>query len=316
MNKPKLYFIVGPTATGKTAAGVHLAKCLNGEIISADSMQIYRRMDIGTAKPSQAERAGIVHHMMDIVEPDASYSAAQFQQDAKKAIADVFSQGKAAIVVGGTGLYIDSLIKPLDFSVAPSDERIRKKWEDYLQEKGTQALHERLTEVDPGMASTLHPNNTRRIIRALEIYEISGKAMSAQSSLDEEEFELPYKPILVGLTMERSLLYERINQRVDAMLEQGLLAEIDGLLKAGLSPQAQSMKAIGYKELVPVLNHDMNLGDAVELLKRNSRRYAKRQWTWFMANKAIHWIDTQQYATSATLFDEILSYCLGNDTQK
>ena len=289
--KQKVYFVVGPTASGKTAAAVELAQQLDGEVVSADSMAIYRGMDIGTAKPTQQEMRGIPHHMLDCVDPARPYSVSEYKEDAQRCIADILSRGKAPIVCGGTGLYVNALIFPLDFTAVTSNEAIRAKWEDY--------------------ARTVHPNNVRRVIRALEIYECTGVAKSAQASL-ERPAELPYEPVLMGITMERAALYARCDKRVEEMLRRGLCGEVENLLRVGLSPDAQSMQGIGYKELAAAILGKTSMQQAEELIRRNTRHLAKRQLTWFRANDKIRWFDATNSQERAKLCERMTAYSLGN----
>ena len=309
--KHKVLFVVGPTASGKSDAAVELALRLNGEVVSADSMAIYESMDIGTAKPSTDEQRGVKHHMIDCVDPACAYSVSEYKDDAQKCIAEISARGKLPIVCGGTGLYINALTMPLDFTAVKSDERIRAKWEAYAAEHGNEALHDRLKAVDPVSAEQIHYNNVRRVVRALEIYECTGIAKSAQASLDKP-FELPYEPILMGITLDRAELYRRCDLRVDKMLERGLLKEVQALLDGGLSPEAQSMQGIGYKELVWALRGDVTMAEAVELLKRNTRHLAKRQLTWFRANDKIRWFEATTAQQREKLCRQMESYSLGN----
>lgn len=288
--KERLIVIVGPTAVGKTKTGIELAKALNGEVISGDSMQIYRGMDIGTAKISKDEMEGIPHHLIDIKDPCDSFSAAEFQERAKTCITDINKRGKLPIIVGGTGLYIRSVTHKYMFSTASGDEHYREKLEDLLSEKGADWLYAILQEKDPESATRIHPNNVRRVIRALEIYHVTGKTMTETLKEQEQSQESPYDLRLIGLSMERHLLYERINERVDQMMSQGLLAEAERLYREGVR-DCQSVQAIGYKEIYEYLDGRMTLEEAVELLKRNSRRYAKRQYTWFRNQMDVQWFD-------------------------
>lgn len=309
--KQKVYFVVGPTASGKTAAAVELAQQLDGEVVSADSMAIYRGMDIGTAKPTQREMRGIPHHMLDCVDPARPYSVSEYKEDAQRCIADILSRGKAPIVCGGTGLYVNALIFPLDFTAVKSNEAIRAKWEAYAAEHGNAALHEQLRRVDAPSADAIHPNNVRRVIRALEIYECTGVAKSAQASL-ERPAELPYEPVLMGITMERAALYARCDKRVEEMLRRGLCGEVENLLRGGLSPDAQSMQGIGYKELAAAILGKTSMQQAEELIRRNTRHLAKRQLTWFRANDKIRWFDATNLQERAKLCERMTAYSLGN----
>lgn len=309
--KQKVYFVVGPTASGKTDAAVALAERLNGEIVSADSMSIYRRMNIGTAKPSPEEQRGVAHHMIDCVEPSQPYSVSEYKEDAQRWIEDILSRGHAPIVCGGTGLYVNALIYPLDFTSVKSDEKIRAKWESFAAEHGNEALHAQLRKVDEKSALEIHPNNVRRVVRALEIYECTGVAKSAQASM-EQPFELPYEPIVMGITLDRAQLYARCDQRVEIMMRRGLQKEVEDLLEEGISPAAQSMQGIGYKELVRAVQGEISLSEAVELIKRNTRHLAKRQLTWFRANDKIRWFDVTDAENREKLYTQMEEYSLGN----
>ncbi|HHZ01856.1 MAG TPA: tRNA (adenosine(37)-N6)-dimethylallyltransferase MiaA [Tissierellia bacterium] len=284
----KIIVIVGPTAVGKTYVSVELAKKLNTEIISADSMQIYRGMDVGTAKITEEEKQGIKHHMIDLVNPDEDYSVSDFKRDAEEIIDRLLIEGKIPIVVGGSGLYINSLIYDLDFGKAKSDEKIRKYYYSYYKEHGEDALYEKLLKIDPESAKKIHKNNVKRVIRALEVFHLTGKKFS-QLSTNIRKGSSKYNCIIIGLSMERELLYERINERVDEMLSQGLVEEVSNLLEKGYSKNLVSMRGIGYKEIVEYLEGTMDFEEAVNILKRNTRRFAKRQYTWFLKDKNIKW---------------------------
>ncbi|MCK6257094.1 tRNA (adenosine(37)-N6)-dimethylallyltransferase MiaA [Fictibacillus sp. KIGAM418] len=288
--KERLFVIVGPTAVGKTKTGIELAKAFDGEIISGDSMQIYRSMDIGTAKISKEEMEGIPHHLIDIKDPCDSFSAAEFQELARTSISDINKRGKVPIIVGGTGLYIRSVTHQYEFSSAPGDESYRQELEELAREKGEVHVHALLEKNDPKSAGKIHPNNIRRVIRALEIYHSTGKTMSDTLAEQQTHEESPYELVLIGLSMERELLYERINQRVDEMVASGLVEEAHRLYSEGVH-DCQSVQAIGYKEIYEYLEGRLTLDEAVELLKRNSRRYAKRQYTWFRNQMDIEWFD-------------------------
>lgn len=287
--KQPLLVLVGPTAVGKTQLSLDLAKAWNAEIISGDSMQVYKEMDIGTAKLPLAERQGIVHHLIDICEPEEAYSVADFQQHCREAIAAISARGKLPFIVGGTGLYVESVCYGFEFSENGSDPAFREEQQRYAEEHGPDALHARLAEVDPRSAGRLHPNDQRRIIRALEIYHLSGETMSAQ--LERQKKESPYELCIVGLTMDRKVLYSRIEQRIDQMLEDGLVEEVRGLLDRGVTTDCIAMQGLGYKEIVMYLRGECTLEAAVELLKRDTRRFAKRQLSWFRHMKDIEWID-------------------------
>ena len=285
----KVIVIAGPTATGKTALSVRLAKELGGEIVSADSIQIYKKLDIGSAKPTEEEKCGIPHYLMDFVEADGAYSVADYVRDAKEKIDDILSRNKLPIIVGGTGLYISSLVDNVEFSDSEQDLSVRKRLQEELLQVGPEAMHKRLEAVDPESAAAIHPNNTKRVIRALEIFETTGKtrtAYEAESKLNKS----PYDFCLVALNCERELLYERINRRVDIMVEQGLFDEVERLLGEGILPDAQSMQGIGYKEAVMAVAGEISKEESIELIKKNSRNYAKRQLTWFKRGEYA-WFD-------------------------
>ncbi|SDL97400.1 tRNA dimethylallyltransferase [Bacillus sp. OK048] len=307
-SKQKLLVIIGPTAVGKTKLSIELAKQYNGEIISGDSMQIYRGMDIGTAKIKIEEMEGIPHHLIDIKEPEESFSVAEFQQLVRAKIAEITSKGKLPIIVGGTGLYIQSVIYDYQFSDAPADEKLRLQLEERAMEIGYEALHDELTKIDPESARQIHPNNVRRVIRALEIYHCTGKIMSEHQN--NQQPDLLYETALIGLTMEREKLYERINTRVELMVSAGLLEEVSQLHKQGIR-DCQSIQAIGYKEIYDYLDGKVSLSEAVENLKQNSRRYAKRQLTWFRNKMGVEWFDLSNALDLSKKITEISHYVEG-----
>lgn len=289
IRKPKVLVVVGPTASGKTALGVALAKKLDGEIISADSMQIYKYMNIGTAKVTLEEMQGIPHYLVDFVSPDEDFSVAKYKATALEAIETILSKGKLPIIIGGTGLYINSLSLPWDFQRKDNDEKIRWRLSAEAEVMGKEALYDRLKLVDPTTAAIVHPNNLNRIIRALEIYELTGKP---KSYFDEEtkKQEVPYDYVMLGLDWDRETLYSRINRRVDLMIEEGLIDETKMLIERGYDWNLTALKAIGYKELKPYLEGTSSLAEAVTILKRDSRHYAKRQMTWFRKDQRIQWL--------------------------
>ena len=293
MQKPFIPIIAGPTASGKTSLSIEIAKRFNGEIVSADSMQIYKTMDIATAKPDEAEMQGIPHHLIGIIEPDEEFSVAEYKTRAIKAIDDIISRGKMPIVVGGTGFYIDTLMNNTEFlDYVKSD--IRTVLERRNEEEGAEKLLQELSEVDPVTAEKLHINDTKRIIRALEVYYSTGKTISEQRELSHLT-ESPYSWCLIGLNADnRQCLYDRINLRVDIMLENGLLDEARSFFSSEVSHTA--VQAIGYKELKPFLDGQKSLDDAVEKLKMETRRYAKRQLTWFRRYENINWFMTDRYS--------------------
>lgn len=302
--KKRLLIIAGPTAVGKTDIGIILAGRLGGEIISADSMQIYKNMNIGTAKPSPEERQGIEHHMIDIINPDEDFSVAEFQKLAKDIIDDLVLNKKLPIIVGGTGLYISSLIYDMDFTKSISNWQLRKELQDEAKSMGNEYVHNKLKAIDPDLASRIHPNNIRRVIRAIEVYYETGDIIGDFSKdivLNDE-----YEPFLVGLTRNRKELYDRINIRVDIMIEQGLVEEVRNLLSSGYSENLVSFKGLGYKEIVGYLKGEYDLDEAVRILKRNTRRYAKRQLTWFRRYSNINWYNVSDYQTDENLIEHII----------
>ncbi|WLD95236.1 tRNA (adenosine(37)-N6)-dimethylallyltransferase MiaA [Alkalihalobacillus sp. AL-G] len=285
MTKPTLVAVVGPTAVGKTKTSIELAKTFAGEIVNCDSMQIYREMDIGTAKIKPDEMEGIPHHLFDICMPDEEYSVAEYQHDANEVIDEIHGRNHLPIMVGGTGLYVRAVAHNYQFDETPRNPDYREELEKYVDDCGADALHDRLTKVDSERAKQIHPNNTRRVIRALEIFQMTGSAFSSK-----HEPESPFNLALVGLTMERDLLYERINHRVDLMVEEGLFDEVKKLYEANIQ-NTQSVQAIGYKEIYRYFDGGYSREKAIETLKRNSRRYAKRQLTWFRHQLDVEWFD-------------------------
>ncbi len=304
----KLLVIIGPTAVGKTKLSIEMAKCFNGEIISGDSMQIYRGMDIGTAKIRKDEMEGIPHHLIDIKEPDENFSVAEFQTLVRAKIKEIAEKGKLPIIVGGTGLYVQSVIYDYQFSDASGDDEFRRLLEERANREGNEALYKELIEVDPESAAEIHPNNLRRVIRALEIFHLTGK--TRQEFQKSQVPDLLYQTALVGLTMERDKLYERINARVDLMMQEGLFEEVKGLYGQGLR-DCQSIQAIGYKEIYDYLDGKISLEQAVENLKQNSRRYAKRQLTWFRNKMEVEWFDVTNVNSFAKKIMEISQYVEG-----
>ena len=284
------WVLTGPTASGKTSLSIRLAKAFQCEIICMDSMQIYRGMDIGTAKPTMAEMDGIPHHMLDVADPRENYSVAQYQQAAEDVAQEILQRGKQPLFVGGTGLYLRALRHPMGMGQVAADDALREALQQEADAPGgKEALHYRLAMIDPDTAERLPLNDVRRVIRALEVYELTGVPFSKQPQV---EGEARFRYRVATLTMERSLLYRRIEQRVDAMMEQGLPNEIKGLLDAGVPADAQAMKAIGYKELIPALRGDISMEEAVAALKQSTRHYAKRQLTWMRREEDVCWVDS------------------------
>ena len=302
----RIVVIVGPTASGKTGLSVALAKALNGEVISADSMQIYRGMDIGTAKVTVREMDGIRHHMIDVAEPEEPFSAARYVELADPVLRDVLRRGKTAVIAGGTGLYVDALIQGRAFAPYPATGR-RESLEREADARGMEFMMARLRQVDPDSALRLHVSDRKRILRALEVYEETGRTIT-EHNRETQRVPNKYYPVWLGLDfVRREDLYRRIDRRVDEMLRQGLLAEIRGLLDRGISQSCTAMQAIGYKEFLPVLRGTCGLEDAVAAVKQGSRRYAKRQLTWFRRNSAIHWI----FQSDPPDFSKVLEEALG-----
>ena len=301
--KIRVAAVVGPTASGKTALGVEIAKALNGEVISADSMQIYRGMDIATAKPTAEEMQGIPHHLIDFLDRGTSFSVADYVELAGKAIRDVDSRGNLPVIVGGTGLYISSLLENIKFADIECDENLRMRLENEAAEKGNEYLFEKLKIADPETAAELHPNNLVRVIRALEVFELTGKKLSRYKAESRSE-ETPYDSVIIGLSYsDRQKLYDRINRRVDIMIESGLVDEARAVYESGNMKTAGN--AIGYKELIPYFRNECSLEECVEKIKQETRRYAKRQLTWFRKNAKIHWIMLDEFDDK----EKILTFC-------
>ena len=308
--KPNIVIIVGPTAVGKTDISIATAKALNGEIISADSAQVYKYMDIGTAKISTEEMQLIKHHMIDEVTPDQSFSVANFRDRADKYINEITTKGKLPIIVGGTGLYINALLNNLDFTKSVGDEDFRERMQEIADNKGNEYLYEMLKDVDIESYQRLHANDVRRVIRALEVYEFTGKTITY---FQEESKKIPprYNCAYIGLTMDRQKIYERIEQRVDTMIEKGLIEEVKMLLNMGYSRDLVSMQALGYKEIIRYLEGEISLEETLFILKRDSRHYAKRQLTWFRRDERIKWFNIDEYQDRDTLVKNIIIYIAG-----
>lgn len=293
--------IVGPTASGKTGLSVELAKAVDGEIINGDALQVYRGLDIGTAKITEEEKDGIPHHLFDLKEPAESFSVAEYQTVVRKKIKSIQSRGKMPIIVGGTGLYVQSVLYDFRFTEEASDLAVRKRLEHELQEQGAEKLYARLVKADPLDAQKIHPNNHRRIVRALEIIEVTGKTKGDHEQ--QTGNQALFNHLLIGLELERELLYERINARVDQMMTAGFFEEAKGLWAAGIRDM-QSVQAIGYKELHLVIEQQLSLDEAIELIKKNTRNYAKRQMTYFKNKLDITWLNAENDKNE--MVDEIL----------
>ena len=289
MDKPKVIVICGPTASGKTALSIELAKKINGEIISCDSMQIYKDMDIGTAKPSQEEMQGIKHYLIDFVSPDTRYSVADFKKDAKSAIKEIIKKGKTPIIVGGTGLYIDSLIYEIDYQEIQFDETYRKNLEERVKKEGLEKIYNEAKKKDTEAIKKISQKDKKRILRILEIYHATGKTKTEQE-IESRKKEVEYDYRVFAIDWERSILYDRINQRVDKMIKQGLVKEVKELLKK-YNTFPTAMQGLGYKEVVEFLKGSLTKEEMIEKIKQETRRYAKRQLTWFRKNKQTIWLN-------------------------
>ncbi len=303
--KSPLICIVGPTAVGKTEIAIQLAQHLDAEIVSLDSRQIYRGMDIGTAKPTPEQQRAVPHHLIDCVDVDQTFSVAEYQRLADTAIAEIRGREKRAMAVGGAGLYFRGIIDGL-FDGPGADAEIRAKLQREVDEHGNVALHERLRRCDPETANRVHPNNLVRVIRALEIYELTGKPISSlQQQWKMNEPRYPFRAF--GLNMPRETLYQRIEERVDRMVEAGLIEEVKGLLDQGCPRNCVAMQSFGYKELIDYLDRNRTLDEAIALLKQNTRRFAKRQLTWFRNDPRIEWLDTSQFSSIDGIVDNLIA---------
>lgn len=311
--KKPLIILTGPTAVGKTDISIKLAKAVNGEIISADSMQVYKYMDIGTAKIKQDEMKGIPHHLIDIIEPTEDFNVFLFQKMAKEAMDKIYGKGKIPIVVGGTGFYIQSLLYDVEFdesvntthNIIPNVINYRDELTAYYNEHGADKLHELLKDIDPDSYETIHKNNVKRVIRALEFYKENGYPISEHNKMQRAK-ESPYNFSYFVLNQDRSVLYDRIEKRIDIMIDEGLVEEVKGLLKRGCTPDMISMQGLGYKEIISYLNGECSLDDAIYILKRDTRHFAKRQLTWFRRERDVIWVDKDKLCT----MDEQLDFML------
>ena len=289
-----MIILSGPTAVGKTALSIALAKKVNGSIISADSMQVYKYMDIGSAKITREEMDGIKHYLVDVLLPEEEFNIVKFQQMAKEALEEIYEEGKIPIIVGGTGFYIQSLIYDIDFNNQEADEAYRVELENFANEYGNEALHERLKEIDPVSYETIHANNVKRVIRALEYYHLTGSPISEHNE-SERQKESPYNFAYFVLNDDRKTVYERIDRRVDIMIEQGLLEEVQKLKDMGYHKKMVSMQGLGYKEILDYLEGAYSLEEAIYIIKRETRHFAKRQLTWFRRERHVCWIDKSVY---------------------
>ena len=305
-----MMIIAGPTATGKSAAAVALAKRMNGEVISADSMQVYRGMDIGSAKITEEEMQGVPHHLVDIIEPEETWNVVLFQERAKKAAQDILGRGRLPIVAGGTGFYIQALLYDIAFTDAGEDTAYRQALTRYAAEHGAEALHDMLRKEDPESAEAIHPNNIKRVIRALEYRRESGTAISAHNTAQRQR-QAAYRAILFVLTMDRARLYERIDARVDRMVEEGLVEVVARLRERGLTARDVSMQGIGYRQILQALDGEISMEEAVRIGKRDTRHFAKRQLTWFKREPDAVWIDIGAYKDTEAMLDHMESLARG-----
>ena len=306
-NRENLLVLLGPTAIGKTDVSINLAKEIKGEIISADSMQIYKYMDIGSAKVTEEEMQGVEHHLVDILYPDEEFTVANYKSRAKELITKINNKNKIPIIAGGTGLYINSLVYDLNFTKVAANEDFRSRLEAIAEVKGNEYLHQELAKIDEESSLKISPNDQKRVIRALEIYEVTGKTMSEYN----KDFRKPiedYNLVMIGLNMDRTKLYERINLRVDIMIENGLVDEVRSILSKGYSKDLVSMQGIGYKEVIMYLEDELTLEESIELIKKKSRNYAKRQLTWFRRDYRIKWMNLDNYSDKESLTKDIIEY--------
>lgn len=307
--RPSLLVLLGPTAVGKTKMSIEIAKHYGCEIISGDSMQVYRQMDIGTAKISKDEMEGIPHHLIDIHDPDDPYSVAEFQEQSRRLIEEIHARGKIPFIVGGTGLYIESVCYGFQFTDVGADEEFRNEQFAYAEAYGAEALHDRLKLVDPLSAEKLHANDQRRVVRALEVYHLTNRTLSDQVAAQTKES--PYDLCILGLTMDRQMLYKRIEARIDEMIEQGLVEEVKSLIQRGYGPGLISMQGLGYKEIIAYLQEELTWEETITLLKRDTRRFAKRQLSWFRHMKDISWVDVTDVANFSENFARIRDIIAG-----
>ena len=306
MSKIPLIVVAGPTASGKTGLAIDIANYVGGEIVSADSMQIYKYMNIGSAKPTQKERAKAVHHMIDFLEPDAEFSVADYTEMAHKVIADIYERRKIPIMAGGTGLYINSVVNDVTFGEMDTDYELRESLRKTAEEKGSEYLLHMLSEFDEVSAKRLHPNNLRRIIRAIEFYKITGKPISEHQE-ETKKTQSRYNPLMLCVNWDREELYDRINRRVDMMMDEGLLDEVKRLMDMGYTKDLNSMQGIGYKEVMDYFDGKASLEETVEIIKQSSRRYAKRQLTWFRRDERIHYVNSENpFEEAKLLIDDFL----------
>lgn len=300
-----LIILTGPTAVGKTDLSIQLAKAVDAEIVSADSMQIYKYMDIGSAKVTEEEMQGVKHYLVDEIEPDMPFSVSEYKRMAEEYIDEISSRGKNVIVTGGTGLYLNSLIYDMDFGKSDANQELREELNKELEENGPAYMYEKLVSLDKEAAERIHPNNTKRVIRAIEVA-MSGEKMNDFSK--DLRYNKKYRPIIIVLNRDRQALYDRINLRVDIMLKNGLIEEVKGLLEKGYTKDMISMQGIGYKEIIKYFDGEYTLDEAIEIIKRDSRRYAKRQLTWFRRYEDAKWFEIDKFDSAEELKDTVVSY--------
>lgn len=300
-----LIILTGPTAVGKTDLSIQLAKAVDAEIVSADSMQIYKYMDIGSAKVTEEEMQGVKHYLVDEIEPDMPFSVSEYKRMAEEYIDEISSRGKNVIVTGGTGLYLNSLIYDMDFGKSDANQELREELNKELEENGPAYMYEKLVSLDKEAAERIHPNNTKRVIRAIEVA-MSGEKMNDFSK--DLRYNKKYRPIIIVLNRDRQALYDRINLRVDIMLKNGLIEEVKGLLEKGYTKDMISMQGIGYKEIIKYFDGEYTLDEAIEIIKRDSRRYAKRQLTWFKRYEDAKWFEIDKFDSAEELKDAVVSY--------
>ena len=300
--KTPLLIIAGPTATGKSAAAAELALRMDGEVISADSVQVYRGMDIGSAKVTEEEMRGVPHHLIDCADPSETWNVVRFKELAKRAAEDIAARGRLPILCGGTGFYIQALLYDIDFTQMEENTPLRQRLAQMAKERGPEAVHALLAQRDPASAAAIHPNNIKRVIRALEFSQESGDSIAAHNA-EQREKEPAYNAVFFVLTRDRAALYERIDRRVDLMMEQGLLEEVTKLYKMGIPGDSTAMQGIGYKQIYGHLEGKYSLDEAVRLIKRDTRHFAKRQLTWFRREKGVYWVDLDRFADRKELWD-------------